>query len=120
MDTNHARHLFQKTINQSIPGTISWAGHKFSLLEGKATFKDVLLKGPKDNHLIKLDTIQFQIYWTDLTADRLTFKNIVLEKPIILLSIHEDGSINLVQALYQPETKPETSSQDNGIPFNIA
>jgi len=120
LDTNHARHLFQKTINQSIPGTISWAGHKFSLLEGKATFKDILLKGPKDNRLIKLDTLQFQIYWTNLTAGRLTFKNILLEKPTVLLSIHEDGSINLVQALYQPETKPETSSQDNGIPFNIA
>ncbi len=72
LDTNHARHLVQKIINRSIPGTISWADHKFSLLEGKAAFENILLKGPRGDHLVALDNMRFTLSFTDFIGGRIT------------------------------------------------
>lgn len=120
LETDHARHLFQKIINRSIPGTISWTDHSLSLFKGTAVFTNVLLKGPQDDLLVRTDTLKCIISWPGLTENTLTFRHITLENPVVRLFIDGDGNVNIARAFSEQETTHEESPpQDHDIPFNI-
>jgi len=121
LGTGHAGHLFQKMINQSIPGTISWTDHSLSLLRGKAVFRHVILKGPKGDLLVRADELAADIILPDLLENTLTFRHVALENPDVRLFIQEDGTVNLAGAFVTPEIPHEEppAGEQEDTPFNV-
>ncbi|OEU79194.1 MAG: hypothetical protein BA872_09550 [Desulfobacterales bacterium C00003060] len=118
--TDHALHLMQVKVNESIPGTISLEDFRFSLLKGEFEFKNMLLKGPSNDELAGFNSLFVEISWTSLFRGKLTVAALILEKPWATLRVDSEGGINLMDA-FPPSSSQEKpdGEKGKGIPINI-
>lgn len=62
LNTDHAgRFVCRRIINPAIPGALSWSDHRISIIDGKAVFDGLLLKGPDGDDIIRMDRLQLTI-----------------------------------------------------------
>jgi autotransporter translocation and assembly factor TamB len=119
--TDHALHLMQVKINESIPGTILFEDFRFSLLKGEFEFKNMLLKGPSNDELAGFDRLFVGFAWISLFRGELTVADLRLEKPWATIRVDREGGINLMRAFPPSKTQEEEprGKKGKGVPINI-
>lgn len=118
LETDHAQDLIQSEINKAIPGTISYEGFRFSLLNGKIELRDALLKAPSDEKLAGFDHFFADVSWLTLFRGDLTVESLVLEKPWARLRKDSQGNLSLMEAFPRPK-ETEQPEKKGELPFNI-
>jgi len=119
LNTESVRQRIQTTVNQAIPGTLTWQQNRFSILGGQLELKHVLLTGPENDKLMELDRFSIRMSWTGLLRGELIVHDLFFEKPNVFLVKDRSGNLNLIQALYAPKDKPSESGKSGSLPFNI-
>ena len=123
--TDHAQTLIQRTINELIPGSVSWEKSRFSLLKGEFTLQNVSLRGPLSEEFAGLERLAAKLSWIMLLKGDLAFEELIAEKPWAVIRLEEKGDLNLIRAfVHSKEGGPreeEGSDKTKGtsLPINI-
>jgi translocation and assembly module TamB len=125
LQTDNAQTLIQRTINELIPGSVSWEKSLFSLLKGEFTLQNVSLRGPLREEFAGLERLAAKVSWIMLLKGDLTFKELIIEKPWAVLRLEEKGNLNLIRAFVHSKAggprEEEGSDKTKGtsLPINI-
>lgn len=112
----------QSRINTQIPGELTIAGFKLSLLQPELRLEGVVLKDSEGLGQGGFSRFSVGLSWQGLLAREVRVKHIQLQDPWADISLASDGTVNLVAALVPPgpEKAPEPAEAESaGLPFNI-
>jgi len=118
IDSAHGRQWIQDRINRSIPGTVTWADSRVSLMSGRLELLAARLTDTKRTEIASFDRLYADISWLDLIKKQLTVRTLELDALDLRLRPDEGGRTNLVAALSpdRPSEKPGTARRS---PFNL-
>ncbi|MDY7031821.1 MAG: translocation/assembly module TamB domain-containing protein [Thermodesulfobacteriota bacterium] len=119
--TDHAQNLLLRKINEQIPGTLSYATLRFSLLTGELELKNFLIEGPSHDKLAGFDHLFMDISWTRLLKGNLAIEKLVLKKPWAKIQYNEKGEMNLMSAFPPVKAAQEKPGRERSVgpPVNI-
>ncbi|ERP32015.1 translocation/assembly module TamB domain-containing protein [Chitinivibrio alkaliphilus] len=86
-------------LNETLPGTISFRDHSFSLLRRSLTLYDPVLLHPEGDTLLSADTVGASLRVRGLLHNTVQINTLHLGAPRVTLSFWEDGSSTLYEAL---------------------
>ncbi len=117
LETEHARNLIQSRVNAAIPGTLTWTGFEYSLLNGRIELKNAKLQDPDGEKLAGFKRLFVKIAPLALFKKEIRVESAILEKPQADLRVEADGTLNMQRAF--PRGQPKEEKKGGPFPFNI-
>lgn len=119
LETEHAQNRIQSRVNAAIPGTITWSGFEYSLLNGRVELKNAKLQDPDGEKLAGFKRLFVKIAPLALFGKAIRVESAILEKPQADLRIEADGTLNLLSAFPQGQAGPKAEKKGGRFPFTI-
>ncbi len=115
INTSHAARFLQETINNNIPGSLTWRKHHLSLLRGELDMRTIILHDAADQKIASIDRLFCNVSISSLLKKEVRITAFVCENPWIDLRMDTTGILNIVQAFSAGNTvQKEVVEQDTG------
>ncbi len=122
IETRPAQAFIQKQVNKAIPGTLSWEHFRLDLRAGRVQISGVRLKGVSGKELAGISLVAAKVDWSALTRQKIELTRILIDKPVLDISMSEQGDIDILSALVADtrslaDAKASEPDQSPGIDF---
>lgn len=117
-----AQAFIQKQVNKAIPGTLSWERFHLDIRAGKVQISGIHLKDVSGKELAGISLVAATVDWSALTRQKIELSQVLIDKPVLDISMSEQGDIDIVSALVSDtgtpaETKVPKSDKSPGMDF---
>lgn len=124
IETKPVQDFIQTQVNTQIPGTLLWERFHLDLSAGSIRIADVHLKGEDGRELAVIPLVTVKIDWSGLTRHKIELAQIVIDHPVLDVSMSGQGDVDIVSALVS-ETgapvgdPPPASDESPGFDFRV-
>ncbi|MCK9231027.1 MAG: translocation/assembly module TamB [Syntrophales bacterium] len=109
LESDRGQRLVQSGINDAVAGSLSWSQARCSLWRGELEILNFSLHDPGNRQIAGFDRLHALFSRSDLVRGVITLKWISLERPWAVLTMDEEGGIDIVRALEPVGGGPETT-----------
>nr|WP_320014414.1 translocation/assembly module TamB domain-containing protein [uncultured Desulfobacter sp.] len=106
IETKPAQNFIQKQVNKAIPGTLSWEQLRLDLRTGRVQISGIYLKGVSGKELAGISLVAAKVDWSGLTRQKIELTQILIDKPVLDISISEQGDIDILSAFVSDTGSP--------------
>ena len=114
LHTHHAQTWILQALNENIPGFIQIKTIELSLIQGKLSLHDLMIKNEKNDLLAGFEKFDLCIEPLSLITGTIHFKEIFFQHPYAFIDIDQSGKINLLTALNLNQ-KNESHKESSGF-----
>ncbi|NDY70589.1 hypothetical protein DO021_02450 [Desulfobacter hydrogenophilus] len=106
IETKSAQDFIQNQVNKAIPGTLSWEQFRLDLRAGRVQISGVHLKGVSGKELAGISLVSAKVDWSALTRQKIELTQVLIDKPVLDISMSEQGDIDILSALVSDTGSP--------------
>lgn len=106
IETKPAQDFIQKQVNKTIPGTLSWEQFRLDLRAGRVEISGIHLKGVSGKELAGISLVAAKVGWSGLTRQKIELARILIDKPVLDISMSEQGDVDILSALIDDTGSP--------------
>jgi autotransporter translocation and assembly factor TamB len=123
LESNHARNLIQKRLNQSISGKILWEKVRISLIRKSIEIDGIRLEDPSGKMVVGAEQFYASVSLSKLFSGILQIEAAGIIRPAADFQMDADGTLDLSKTLQKPlkpgESSPEDKKGRGLFPFNV-
>ena len=119
VETQPAQAFIQKQVNKAIPGTLSWEQFRLSLKEGRVQISGIHLKDVSGKELAGISLVEAQVDWSALTRQKIELTRILIDKPVLDISMSAQGEVDILSALVSDTGSSSDTAKSPGIDFRV-
>ena len=116
LKTDHAQNRIKSTVNNAIPGQITWERAEISILGGNIGLHGAHVSGPAGDTIVDARFIFVDIGIVDLLRGSIVI-TAQLDAPQVMLSRDHEGDFNIVRAFADPSPEEEPEPEIEEIPI---
>ncbi|HKL80928.1 MAG TPA: translocation/assembly module TamB domain-containing protein [Desulfobacter sp.] len=106
IETRPAQAFIQEQVNKMIPGSLSWEQFRLDLRAGRVQISGVHLKGVSGKELAGIPLVTAKVDWSGVTRQKIELTRILIDKPVLDISMSEQGDIDILSALVADTGSP--------------
>jgi len=99
IETKPAQAFIQSQVNKAIPGTLSWERFRLEIRTGKVQISGIHLKDVSGKELAGISLVAVKVDWSGLTRQKIELAQVLIDKPVLDISMSEQGDIDILSAL---------------------
>ena len=99
IETRPVQSFVQKQVSNAIPGTLSWETFHLRLRSGLVQVSGIHLKDVSGRELAGIHMVEARVDWSGLTMQKIELDRILIDQPVLDISVSEQGNVDIVSAL---------------------